>query len=585
MNFEGLQIEGDIMADEATLVKYSRDASIFLVRPEAVVFPKNSDDIKKLVKWVSENKSAYPELSLTARAAGTDMTGGPLNESIILDTTKYLNQILELKLARGTLPSNGRVPLASDGYAVTEPGVYYKDFEAETKKKGLLLPSYPASKDIAAMGGIINNNAGGEKSLLYGKTEKYVQELTMVLSDGNEHEFKSLNIQELEAKKAQQNFEGQIYRQMHELIEQNHDAIQKAKPDVSKNSAGYNLWDVLVPMEEIDPVRSRARDGIASPSDRGAATSYGMNLTKLFVGAQGTLGIMTKAKLELIKPKKYSKLLVIFLKDLAPLGKLVNEVLRFKPESFECYDDQTLKIAVEYLPQLIKQLKGGIFSILLKFIPELKMALIGGIPKLVLIAEFTSDEEYDAFSRLAEAEAEIIKFSGVQTHRVTDTVESDKYWIIRRESFNMLRHHAGVKHTAPFIDDTIVHPSQLPEFLPKLNKLISQYEGLTYTIAGHAGDANFHVIPLMDFHDEANRKAIPELSEKVYDLVASMHGSITAEHNDGIIRTPYLPKMYLPEMIELFKRTKQIFDPQNIFNPGKKVGGSLQYSLNHIIWR
>lgn len=547
MNFEGLQIEGDIMADEATLVKYSRDASIFQVRPQGVVYPKNSSDIQKIVKWVAGQSG----VSVTARSAGTDMTGGPLNESVILDTTKYLNHVIEV----------GSDPDASvgAGYAITEPGVYYRDFEKATLDKGLLMPSYPASREIAAMGGIVNNNSGGEKSLMYGKTERYVREMNMVLSDGQEYTFRALDTRELERKKFQQDFEGQVYRQMHQLIEQNYDLIKKAKPDVSKNSAGYYLWNVY---------------------DKAAGT---FDLSKLFCGAQGTLGIMTKAKLGLVKPKKYSKLLVVFLKDLMPLGDLVNAVLKYQPETFECYDDQTLKIAVEFLPQLIKEMKGGLFSMLFKFMPELKMAMTGGIPKLVLIAEFTGDEEHDAFTRLAEAEEEVKKFPGVQTHRVTDMAEGNKYWTIRRESFNMLRHHSGAKHTAPFIDDVIVHPSQLPQFLPELNKLVHQYPGLTYTIAGHAGDANFHVIPLMDFTKEENRKAIPELSEKVYDLVASLHGSITAEHNDGIIRTPYLGKMYSPEILELFKKTKAIFDPNNIFNPGKKVGGTLEYALSHVI--
>jgi len=529
MNFDGLTIAGDISVDEQDLASRSRDASIFSVRPQAVVYPKDSSDIEKLVKWVGEQKSTHPKLSVTARAAGTDMTGGPLSESIILDTTKYLNHIIEV----------------GGDYAITQPGVYYRDFEKTVAEKGLLFPSYPASKEICAMGGIVNNNSGGEKTLSYGQTERYVRGMRMILSDGNEYEFKSLNTQELESKKSQENFEGQVYRELYDLINRHYDIITKAKPDVSKNSAGYYLWNVW---------------------DKSAGT---FDMTKLFVGAQGTLGIMAQATIGLVKPKKYSKLLIMFLKNLAPLGELVNKVLKYKPETFECYDDQTLKIAIEFLPQIAQQPKDD-------------------MPKLVLIVEFTSDDEADASSRLEAAKADVQKFKMVQTHTVHDVAEGERYWTIRRESFNMLRHHAGVKHTAPFIDDVIVHPLQLPQFLPKLNELISQYKGLTYTVAGHAGDANFHVIPLMDFHDEANRKAIPELSEKVYDLVASMHGSITAEHNDGLIRTPYLPKMYSPEIIELFKKTKEIFDPQNIFNPGKKVPSTgsvsaLDYALSHVI--
>ena len=541
-------INGDVSVAINDLEHYSRDASIFNVKPEAIVYPKDVEDVKNLVKWVSENKSEQPGLSITARSAGTDMSGGPLNDSIILDVTTHLNHILEV----------------GDGYAVTEPGVYYRDFEKETLVKGLLLPSYPASRELCAMGGIVSNNSGGEKSLSYGKTERYVEELNVVLSDGNEYVFRALNKEELEAKKSQSDFEGKIYREAYDLIETNYEALQKAKPDVSKNSAGYYLWNVW------------------NPAELAGAGRETFDLTKLFVGSQGTLGIITKIKLRLIKPKKYSKLLVMFLDNLSPLGDLVNSVMLFKPESFESYDDQTLKLAVKFLPDMLKKMKGNALSLFLKFMPEAMMILTGGMPKLVLIAEFTADTEEEVDSNSKKCQEVVNEKFKIKTHITHTEEEAEKYWTIRRESFNLLRQHVEGKHTAPFIDDIVVHVNQLPTFLPKLNELIGQYKGLTYTIAGHAGDANFHVIPLMDFHNEDNRRAIPELSEKVYDLVVSSHGSITGEHNDGLIRTPYLEKMYGSEIVSLFKKTKDIFDPLNIFNPRKKVGGDMAYSIAHI---
>ena len=148
----------------------------------------------------------------------------------------------------------------------------------------------------------------------------------------------------------------------------------------------------------------------------------------------------------------------------------------------------------------------------------------------------------------------------------------------------MLRKHVKGKKTAPFIDDVIVKPEYLPEFLPKLNAILDQYKNyMVYTIAGHPGDGNFHIIPLMDLSDDKSRQIIPELSEKVYNLVLEYHGSITAEHNDGLIRTPYLEKMYGTDIYKLFERTKQIFDPNNIFNPRKKVGTDMNYAMEHVL--
>ena len=160
--------------------------------------------------------------------------------------------------------------------------------------------------------------------------------------------------------------------------------------------------------------------------------------------------------------------------------------------------------------------------------------------------------------------------------------EAEKYWTLRHESFNVLRKHFKSVHVAPFIYDIVVKPQYLPEFLPKLNKILNQYK-LVYTIAGHVGDGNFHIIPLMDFKDPKIKDKITKISNEVYALVLNYHGSITAEHNDGLVRTPFLEMMYGSKVYEIFKETKKIFDPLNIFNPKKKVDGSWEFSTDHLI--
>ena len=536
-------IKGEISSDEKELSVYSRDASIFEIEPQLVVKPKDTEDIKNLVKWVAGNKASNQELSLTARSGGTDMTGGVLNDSIILDFTAHFDRVLEVE----------------DNYAITEPGVFYRDFEKETLKKNLLLPSYPASRETCTVGGMVANDSGGEKSLRYGKTENYVEELNVVLSDGEEYVLKALTFEELEQKKFQNNFEGEIYRKMHDLLESNYELILKAKPNVSKNSAGYALWNIY-------------------RSDQYSHSKF--NLAQLFIGAQGTLGLITKIKFRLIKPKKYSRLLIIFLKDLKSLGEVVNMVNKSEPESFESYDDHTFKLAIKILPDLIKRM--GIIA-MFKFIPDIRAILTGGIPKMVMLVEFTDNEERELMDKMKKCQKDVSDRFGVKTIITKNDADAQKYWIIRRESFNLLRKHVQGKKTAPFIDDVIVRPEYLPEFLPKLNAILDRYKNyMVYTISGHPGDGNFHVIPLMDLSDEKSKQIIPELSEKVNNLVLEYHGSITAEHNDGLIRTPYLEKMYGSEVYKLFEKTKQIFDPKNIFNPRKKVGSDMNYAMEHI---
>ncbi|MBX4198678.1 FAD-binding oxidoreductase [Candidatus Parcubacteria bacterium] len=519
--------KGEVLDDEATLKTYSKDASLFVVRPKLVVFPKDALDLENLVKWVSENKAEDPTLSLTIRAAGSDMSGGPLNESIIADVTKHMGKIGEIN-ERGT---------------VVEPGAFYRDFEVKTLEKGLILPCYPASKNLCALGGQIANNGAGEKTLRYGKMENFVVETKMIFADGKEYRVKALSKDELDDKIYQGGFEGGVYEKLYDLILKNYELIQNAKPKVSKNSAGYYLWNVW-------------KDGI-------------FDLNKLIVGSQGTLGVITEAKIKLVPVEPISRLFVIFLKDLEPLASVVNEILPTNPESIECFDDASMKLAVRFLPKYI-----------LRFLPEAFMILRGGVPKLIMLVEYSGKTEEEVGEKLKALE-EKIKHFGLQMHRAHSESESEKYWTMRRESFNLLRKHIKNARTAPFVDDVVVGPEDMPSFLPKMRAILDSYK-LNYTIAGHAGDGNFHVIPLMNMKNRSNVQVIKEVGEKIYDLVGKYHGSITGEHNDGIVRTPYLNKMYSREVLDLFKKTKEIFDPQNIFNPGKKVGGTVDYLTSHI---
>ena len=533
-------IKGEVKSDDQTLAAFSKDASIYKIRPQVVVFPKDSADVQALVKFVAEAKKEGDNLSLTARAAGTDMTGGPLSESIVVSFTKYINHIRKI----------GR------DYAIVEPGVYYRDFEKETLKRNLLLPSYPASRELCAIGGIVSNNSGGELNLIYGKTERYVQEIKMVLADGKEYSFKSLTMPQLEQKKNASGFEGVVYRKMFDLIDKNFDVIKAAKPQVSKNSAGYYLWNVY---------------------DKEKGT---FDLTKMIVGSQGTLGMITEVNLKLVKPKTREHLLVIMLNDLHQLPGIVNHLLKFNPQSIESYDDHTFKVAMKILPDVVARLKGNAVKLFFSFLPELWMTITGGIPKLVLLAEFSSDDDADAIERAKEAQESLEEFH-IRSKLILKDSDAQKYWVIRRESFNMLRHHVRGMRTAPFIDDFVVKPEVLGEFLPRLYEILNKYN-LLYTIAGHVGDGNFHIIPLMKLGDPHAAEVIKKLGEEVYKLVFEYKGSMTGEHNDGLVRGPYLSQMYGDEVYRLFEETKKIFDPQGIFNPGKKVNTSLDYTISHL---
>ncbi|MCX6756227.1 MAG: FAD-binding oxidoreductase [Candidatus Nomurabacteria bacterium] len=557
--------KGDIDDSEDAIKTYSRDASLLEVFPQVVVYPRDAEDIKNLVIWVNQKNIQINDdshrLFITPRSAGTCMAGGAIGESIVVDFMRYMNTIESVNIVTPfaiTPKFPNANPVEISGEASVMPGVYYRDFEPKTFEKGLLLPCYTASKSLNALGGMIGNNSAGEKTLGYGKTEDYIKELSVVFSDGREYKVAPLTKKELYAKIAQGDFEGNIYKDIFAIINDNKDEIKNAKPAVSKNSAGYYIWNVWDAEKEI------------------------FDLTKLIVGSQGTLGIVTHMKLHLVKVKPASKLVAVFMKDLTNLGGIVGQILTHKPESLESYDDATMKLAIKFFPDFLKK-KGpwGMLKFMFSFLPEAGLMAWKGFPKLVLLVEFAGENEKEIDQKARDLVKDISSF-GFGMRVTSSQAESEKYWDIRRESFALLRKHVKDLHTAPFIDDIIVKPELLPEFLPKLRAILDQYP-ITYTIAGHAGNGNFHIIPLMDFREKKTADIILELSDKVYDLVFQYKGSTTAEHNDGIIRAPFLKQMYGEKIYSIFENTKNVFDVKNIFNPGKKVGATKDYIRAHIV--
>ena len=324
--FESLQtnFKGDIDFLEKTLDNYSHDASLFEIKPRVVVYPKDASDIKTLVKWVSDHKNEDPTLSITARAAGTDMSGGSIGASIIMDSMRYMNKIIDVK----------------PDFAIVQPGCFYRDLDKETQKINRFMPAYTASREINAVGGMVGNNSGGEKAIKYGKTEEYINSLKVVLSDGNEYLIKSLTKVELENKiNNSESFEKDLYTKIFALINNNYEQIVSAKPNVSKNSAGYYLWNVY---------------------DKQAGK---FDLCRLIVGSQGTLGIVTEINFRLVPTHAYSNILVVFLPSLDEVSKLVTEILPFKPDSLETYDDKSMILAVRFFFDFFKQFVRGFQTI------------------------------------------------------------------------------------------------------------------------------------------------------------------------------------------------------------------------------
>jgi len=536
---------GEVDASDATRERYSHDASLFEIRPQLVVMPQDSKDVQWLISLVTAHKKTMPTLSLTARSAGTDMSGGAVNDSIIVDFNKHFTKIEHVSARE----------------AQTQPGVFYRDFELATLKHDALMPSYPASRDLCTVGGMVANNSGGEKSLEYGKVQNFVNSLQVVFADGKEYTVRPLTKVELVKKMAKKDFEGMLYKQLFQLIEKHYDRIKAAKPQVSKNSMGYNLWDVW---------------------DRDTGV---FDLTKLIVGSQGTLGFVTDIKYRLVPHRAHSGLLVVFLRDIDRLGEIIPAVLKHKPATFESFDDATLKLSLRFMPSFLKLLGLKRFiHLLMSLIPD-ALQLIHGIPKLILMIEFNGQTEDEVRQKVRalhhELKAHRVRYEINGQEEDPTEYKSEKFWLMRRQSFNLLRSKVKDKHTAPFIDDLVVNPQYLSEFLPRIRKIVKKYK-LLATIAGHMGDGNFHIIPLMQIEKPSERAKLLPAMREVDELVLHYNGSLSGEHNDGLVRGPWLKQQFGAEVLQLFKEVKTIFDPHNIFNPHKKSDADWDYSFSHI---
>lgn len=554
----------EMLSDKKNIEKFSTDASIFKIKPKGIFVPKNKQEIIDIVKEViatkhkSKNKVVLQSeninsenISITSRGAGTCMSAGSLTDQYIISFTEHIDKIIGIDVNNKTIE--------------VEPGVFYRDMERETLKYNLIYPSYPASRELCSVGGIVSNNSGGEKTLKYGKTEDYVEEIEMICSDGKLYNFKENKGGELDKiLKQDKTLYGDLHRNILKLITENEKEIDNNRPKVSKNSSGYYLWNVY---------------------DK---KIHSMNLSKLICGSQGTLGVMTKFKLRLVDHEKKSKMAVVFLKDTKYMPQVVNDMLALNPESCEIYDDHTFKIAMKFLPDIFKRLGGSLFSLGLLFWPEIKMLLSGNIPKIIMLVEFTEKDNlilYEKIHHLRELFKNIRNdeslHKNIKTHIVETQKEARKYWVFRRESFNLLRSKLKAERTVPFIEDIVIRSSELHNFLPKFEKILDTGK-FTYTIAGHVGDGNIHVIPLMKLSDEKNIDLIEKVSNEVYELVKDYGGSLSGEHNDGLIRAPFLHYMFTDKMLNLFTEVKKIFDPENIFNPNKKININWEYAKERI---
>lgn len=531
---------GTVSTDRALLDAYSTDESIFSIRPQLVVQPETQKDVEIAVGVVNASADMFPSLSLTPRAAGTGLGGGALTDSAIIDVSVGLTTIDE--------------PVSKSGMTTItcEPGAMFKDVEAVLKAHSVYLPAAPASKDICTIGGAVANNAAGADSLKHGHMADWVASLDVVLHDGNTYTIAPLTYKQFRALAKKENAYADIARRVFHLIEKNEKAISDAKPATRKNTAGFPLWNVL--------------SHSVSSFKKGTGT---FDLTQLIAGSQGTVGVITGITLRTEPIPQNTSLIVLPIFDLACAGRVIQQALEYDPINVEIFDDISFDLALQN-PEFFKDRIQGMayYKVLYTLYTTYHVRYRRKIPKftiLITLDEATLEEHgKDAIiAAMHETGSQNVRF-------VRSYIESEMWWQVRRASYTLSKMQDTSKRPAAFLEDMTVPPENLLGFFNDIQRLFKKFK-ITAAIHGHGGNGHFHFYPLLDFTKKKTAELIEDMSDAFFDCAVKHGGSICGEHNDGIVRSPYLSKMYTKQIIDLFETLEHIFDPQDIFNPGKKV--------------
>ena len=524
---------GEVMTSPDARRHFATDGSVFMVVPSLVTYPRNENDVRKTCRFAWQLAERQRIIPITARGSGTDQSGAALGSGIMIVFPAHMNRIVELD------PKNGVI--------VVEPGLNYGRLQQTLHTHERFLPPFPASYEYSTIGGAVANNAAGEKSIKYGTTRSYVKALRVVLANGEVIETYRLSKRELNKKLGLSTFEGEIYRAVDALLEENREAITTMEKGVTKNAAGYCLNEI------------KRQDG-------------SFDLSPLFVGSQGTLGVITEITMDTDIYNPTKDLFLAEFDSLEQAGKAVMELrdLQHLPSAIELVDGQLLELVDRLNPN---QLKGIVSK---------------PFPKAVLLIEF--DDTDRQRKKMVKKTEKILNDLATHFVRETDMVAQARLWKVRHAAASVVAHSEGRVKAIPIIEDGIVPPEKLAELIQGVYELFAASQ-LQVAIWGHAGDGNLHIQPFLDLSEVGDRQKAFRLMDDYYKLVISLGGSTSGEHGDGRLRAPYLEQVYGETVYTLFRRIKQIFDPYGIMNPGVKVGVSLddvkpllrsEYSLSHL---
>ncbi|HHY55678.1 MAG TPA: FAD-binding protein [Chloroflexi bacterium] len=527
-----LRVAGDLRADVYTRTLYSTDASLYQVMPHAVLIPRHADDMQAAIEL-----AAQYDVPLLPRAGGSSLAGQTVNAALVMDTSRWLDQILELNV--------------EERWVRVQPGIVLDVLTAALKPHGLQFGPDPASSNRACLGGIVSNNATGSHSIVYGMAVDHVLEMKVLLDDGSAAHFRPLSEAELRQHQQKAGREGEIYRRVAALVENetNRQIIRAGTPRHWRRCGGYNLARFI-------------HDGSI---DHYLPQDPRFNLVNLLAGAEGTLAAITELKLKLVPRPKRTVLAIVEFPNLLAALEATPAILTTHPTAIELIDDLSLRMAAEN-----------------RDATRLVKSFIKGNPFCFLVVEYQGDTEVEL---RAQVQTLISQSPHLPISPLYDPKLQANVWAVRKIGLGLLMSMRSDWKPIPFIEDTAVPPEHLAEYIPKIDAFCREL-GTQMTYYAHASAGCLHIRPLLNLKQGAEIDKMRAISLFVADLLGNYGGVLSSEHGDGRVRSWLAERFYGPELYRLFKEVKATFDPHNRFNPGNIVDapaqdGNLRYGADY----
>ena len=517
---------GDLGLSYADRLAQATDNSIYQVLPELVCYPRHRDDISLLLSLATQPE--YSQVKLSPRGGGTGTNGQSLTTGAMIDLSRYMNQIVELD--------------PNLKWVRVEPGVVLDQLNRELQSKGVFFAPDLSPSNRATLGGMVNTDACGKGSRVYGKTSQHILELDLVLSDGSFWQSVPLTAEALQVTKSRPDLIGRIHQVSDQVYQENRDLIAARFPKLTRFLTGYNLAKIY------------DEDGQ-------------FNLNYLISGSEGTLAFVVGMRLRLTPIPTVKRLVLAkynsFLKGLAAARDLVS----CDPAAVETVDDTILSLARQ---DTIWHQVAGFFSQ-----PEDSQVTSVNLIEFIGFDAAELQTKVDSLlEKLAQDRQQSIDTGliGFQVASSADDIAA--LWSLRKKGVGLLGNRPGNRRPIPFVEDTVVPPENLAAFIAEFRALLDSY-GLQYGMFGHVDVGCLHVRPALDLKQQADQKLIRDISNKVRDLVLKYHGVIWGEHGKGY-RGEYLPDFFGAELYERLRDIKTAFDPYNRLNPGKLVSARKQ---------